>query len=314
MAVFSSNDSKVLLPRNIADGMITKTQSTSTVAKLSGSEPQKFGEVDYLTFDTFPRAEFVEEGADKGSTTGAFGSVTAKPRKAQVTMRFNQEVQWADEDYQLNVLSQLSQKGAEALSRALDLGLYHRIQPSTGAVISGWDNYLTATTKQADYTAGTDELDQVIREAVGLLVNDENEPVAPTGIALDPTTVWDLGNLQTKNADGSPSGVQRYPQLGLGTEIDSFLGLSAAVGNTVSGRPEAAADTGIKALVGDFTNGIRWGVQRNLPVELITYGDPDGQGDLRRKNQIALRLEIVFGWYVFTDRFVKIAAADAEGN
>ena len=147
----------------------------------------------------------------------------------------------------------------------------------------------------------------MIREAVGLLVNDEDEPVAPTGIALDPTTVWDLGNLQTKNADGSPSGVQRYPQLGLGTEIDSFHGLSAAVGNTVSGRPEAAAPTGIKALVGDFTNGIRWGVQRNLPVELITYGDPDGQGDLRRKNQIALRLEIVFGWYVFTDRFVKIA-------
>lgn len=63
MAVFSSNDSKVLLPRNIADGMITKTQSTSTVAKLSGAEPQKFGEVDYLTFDTFPRAEFVEEGS-----------------------------------------------------------------------------------------------------------------------------------------------------------------------------------------------------------------------------------------------------------
>ena len=307
MAVFGSADAKVLLPRNIADGMITKTQSTSTVAKLSGAEPQKFGEVEYLTFDTFPRAEFVEEGANKASTSGGFGSVTAKPHKAQVTMRFNEEVQWLDEDYQLDVLSQLSQKGSEALSRALDLGLYHRIQPLTGAVISGWDNYLTATTKSVENGADA-ELDQVIREAVGLLVNDKDEPITPTGLALDPSTVWALGNLQTKNADGSPSGVQRYPSLGLGTDIQSFLGLNTAVGNTVSGKPEAAAATGVQAIVGDFTNGIRWGIQRNLPVELIRYGDPDGQGDLKRKNQIALRLEIVFGWYVFADRFAKIVA------
>ena len=310
MAVFGSADAKVLLPRNIADGMITKTQSTSTVAKLSGAEPQKFGEVEYLTFDTFPRAEFVEEGANKASTSGGFGSVTAKPHKAQVTMRFNEEVQWLDEDYQLDVLSQLSQKGSEALSRALDLGLYHRIQPLTGAVISGWDNYLTATTKSVENGADA-ELDQVIREAVGLLVNDEDEPITPTGLALDPSTVWELGNLQTKNADGSPSGVQRYPSLGLGTDIQSFLGLNTAVGNTVSGKPEAAEATGVQGIVGDFTNGIRWGIQRNLPVELIRYGDPDGQGDLKRKNQIALRLEIVFGWYVFADRFAKIVAPGA---
>ena len=44
--------------------------------------------------------------------------------------------------------------------------------------------------------------------------------------------------------------------------------------------------------------GIRWGVQRDLPLEVITYGDPDGQGDLKRKNQIALRVEIVYGWAV----------------
>jgi hypothetical protein len=81
--------------------------------------------------------------------------------------------------------------------------------------------------------------------------------------------------------------------------------------DTVSGHPEAA-DTGNRAIVGDFKNGIRWGVQRDLPVELIRYGDPDGQGDLKRNNQIALRLEIVYGWYVFADRFAVIERADVR--
>ncbi|MFP3526564.1 hypothetical protein SB912_29170, partial [Pantoea sp. SIMBA_072] len=88
--------------------------TTSTVAKLSGAEPQRFGETDYIVFNGFPKAEFVEEGANKASTTGGFTSVTGKPHKAQVTMRFNQEVQWASEDYQLDVMNQLAGAGQTA--------------------------------------------------------------------------------------------------------------------------------------------------------------------------------------------------------
>lgn len=304
MAIFSTNDSKVLMPREIADGMISDTLTTSTVAQLSGREPQKFGEVEYMTFNDFPRAEFVEEGAQKASTTGSFGSVKSKPRKAQVTMRFNEEVQWADEDYQLGVLSELSGAGTVALSRALDLGLYHRVNPLTGQVISGWDNYVGATTNKSELTAGA-EPDQVIRAAAGLLIN-QSRPVAVNGFAVDPRLTWALSELQTKNADGSPSGQQRYPQLGLGTGMGSFLGINAAQGDTVSGQPEAASDTGVRGILGDFQSGIRWGIQRNLPLELIRFGDPDGQGDLKRQNQIALRLEIVYGWYVFAEKFALV--------
>ena len=303
-SVFSTSDSKVLMPREIADGMIKETQTTSTVAMLSQQEPQRFGEVDYLTFNDFPKAEFVEEGAEKASTTGGFGSVTAKPHKAQVTMRFNEEVQWADEDYQLGVLQQLSSAGTTALSRALDLGLYHRINPLTGTVVSGWDNYAAATTKKVELDAKIDA-DQSIRAAAGLLIQQTN-PVSVNGFAVDPRLTWALAALQTKNADGSASGLQRYPQLGLGTGINSFLGINTAQGDTVSGQPEAKTDTKVRGILGDFQNGIRWGVQRNLPLELIRFGDPDGQGDLKRRNQIAIRMEIVYGWYVFTDRFALV--------
>lgn len=307
MAVFGTADAQVLMPRNIADGMITASRSSSVIARLSNREPQRFGETDYITFNDFPKAEFVEEGADKASTTGGFGSVTAKPHKAQVTMRFNQEVQWADEDYQLGVLRSLGDAGQVALSRALDLGLIHRINPLTGTVIAGWDNYLTATTNNVEQTAGVDD-DEEFKTAVGLLVNAAT-PVSVNGAAFDPRFSWNLANLMRKDGAGATSD-QRYPTLGFGTNVTDFMGVPVAQGDTVSGTPEAA-DTKVRAIVGDFQNGIRWGVQRELPVELIRFGDPDGQGDLKRKNQIALRLEIVFGWYVFTERFAVVKDAVA---
>jgi len=300
MAVFGTADAKVLLPRNIADGMITESRSTSVVAKLSAREPQRFGETDYITFNDFPRMEYVEEGTDKGSTGAGFGAVTAKPHKGQVTLRFNEEVQWADEDYQLGIMREVASAGQVALSRGLDLGLLHRINPLTGTVITGWDNYVTATTKRVEIA--TADADADIRTAVGLLVNDSK---SVNGLAIDPKFSWNLAGLM--NAAGDQ---QRYPQLGFGTNITEFNGIPAAQGDTVSGTPEAA-DTNVRAILGDFQNGIRWGVQRELPVEIIRYGDPDGQGDLKRKNQIALRLEVVYGWYVFADRFAVIENAVA---
>lgn len=306
MAVFGTADAQVLMPRNIADGMITASRSTSVVARLSGREPQRFGEVDYITFNDFPKAEFVEEGAQKASTTGAFGSVTAKPHKAQVTMRFNQEVQWLDEDYQLGVLSELGDAGATALSRALDLGLIHRINPLSGTVIAGWDNYVTATTNRVEIA--TADADADFKEAVGMLLTaSPSWPV--NGAAFDPKFSWALANLMARDGSGETS-QQRYPSLGFGTNVTDFMGVSVAQGDTVSGTPEAT-DTGVRAIVGDWQGGVRWGIQRNLPVEIIRYGDPDGQGDLKRNNQIALRMEIVYGWYVFEERFAVVEDAVA---
>lgn len=300
MAIFGTGDIKNL-PRNIADGLVKKTVTGSTVAALSGREPMRFGNTDIITFNDLPKAEFVDEGANKASTTGGFGVVTATPKKAQVTMRFNQEVQWADEDYQLGVLRELSDAGATALSRALDLGLYYRINPLTGTAISAWTNYLNAATKRVEVPGTGADPEMQLEAAAGLLVADQQNI---NGIAFDPSYAWQIATL--RYADGR----KKFPELGYGVSVSSFNGVAASTSNTVSGRPEAA-DTKVKAIMGDFQGGIRWGVQRDLPLEVITYGDPDGQGDLKRKNQIALRLEIVYGWYVFTDRFAVVEDATA---
>lgn len=312
MATFGTGQLKNL-PRNIADGMVKDVVLGSTVAALSARRPQRFGNEDIITFTGRPKAEFVGEGADKSSTTGEFDYVTATPKKAQVTMRFNQEVQWADEDYQLGVLKTLSEAGAEALARALDLGLYHRINPLSGTPIPGWTNFLNAASRRVELDAATlADPELAIEAAVGLLVT-QNHPTPVNGLALAPSVAWGLSTARY------PDGRKKNPELGLGIDVSTFAGIRTSVSDTVSGGdetdPENTADLNkvraLRGIVGDFANGIRWGVQREIPVELIKYGDPDGQGDLKRKNQIALRLEIVYGWYVFVDRFAVIENAVA---
>lgn len=305
MAIFSTDNAKTLLPRQIGEGLIKETLATSTLAKLSGARPMTYGNVDYFTFNTPPRAEFVEENGEKSSTTGAFGSVTAQPHKAQVTMRFSQEVTWADEDYQLGVLTTLAEAGSVALSRALDLGAYHRINPLTGNTITNWNDYIAGTTNTVTLGANVDP-DDALDAAISTLV-DGKDSFPVTGAAFDPRFSRALSTLKIKAGD-QPTSQRRYPELGFGNNIESFMGLPVAMGTTVSAAPEAT-DTKVRAIVGDFTNGVRWGIQRDLPVELITYGDPDGQGDLRRKNQVALRLEVVYGWWVDPSKFAVVKAA-----
>ena len=90
------------------------------------------------------------------------------------------------------------------------------------------------------------------------------------------------------------------------SELD---GHRASVSNTVGAVGVAASATTVKAFVGDFS-AIRWGIQRQIGLELIEYGDPDGQGDLKRNNQVAFRSEIVYGWGIADlNAFTKIVDA-----
>ena len=291
--------SNLILPRNIADGMIKTVMQGSAVAALSNREPMRFGNTDLIRFDTRPKAEFVAEGADKSSSAVAMSTVTATPKKAQVTVRFNEEVQWADEDYQLGVLDTVAAEGALALQRALDLGLFYRINPLTGTAIASWTNYLNTTTKRTEQATATADAD--IQAAVGMVMN---AGFAVNGLALDPSYAFALATTPISATDTR----QRYPELGFGASISNFRGIPTSVTSTVSATPEAP-DTKVRAITGDFQDGIFWGIQKDLPLELIRFGDPDGQGDLKRKNQIAIRLEVVYGWHVFSERFAVVENA-----
>lgn len=297
MAALKTTD--VTLPAQIVDGIVTKAKLGSAVAALSNREPMRFGDVTIVTFDDTLRAEWVEQSAPKTEESAVPSAVTAVPHKAVVNFRTSDEFLWAEEDYQLGILDLFEQECAIALARALDLGLFHRLNPRTGTVVAAWTNYLTTTTKRVEIT-GTSAPDTDIEAAVGLVIG-AGYPV--TGIAFDRSYAWTVSTARYTD------GRKKYPDLGFGQDVQNFEGIRAYVSDTVSGRPEAA-DTKDRAFVGDWTNGVRWGVQRTLPFRMLQYGDPDNTGrDLAGHNEVLFRTEVVYAWYVFTDRFALVEDA-----
>lgn len=299
--------SGLALPKHLASGVWAKAAYGSAVAQLAGPEPMQFGETQLMTFTGRPKAEYVAEGGTKSPTDVTFSSKTITPHKVQVTTRFNEEVQWADEDYQAGVLQTIADACGLALGRALDLGVIHGIDPLAGTAVSAITDELVQTSNSVeilDGTAGNANLgaDIEIETAAGLIIADG---YVPNGIAFDPSYGWTLAT--SRYTDGR----KKYPDFGLTPAVSSFEGLSASVSDTVS-APEAASPTNVKAILGDW-NQLRWGVQRRIGLEKITYGDPDGQGDLKRKNQIAFRAEVVYGWAVMDlSAFAKIVNATNE--
>lgn len=250
----------------------------------------KVGSTDHFTFTGTPKAELVGESANKSSSDGTPTKVTAKTYKVQITYRFSNEVQWEDEDYQTGIIDALVANVATALSRALDLVAIHGINPKTGEISSSVSNYFDKTGNGVSRVVATGDVQADLETAASDL---QGAGYIATGIALDPVFAGQLA----RKKDGQDRPL--YPELGLGFGFNSFQGLQAASSDTVSGRQELEpSEVSIQAILGDW-NAFQWGIAREVPLELIEYGDPDGLGDLKRSNEVAIRAESVFGYAIF---------------
>lgn len=293
MAAIST--SNIVIPVEVADRIFAKTAQTSTLARLAKREPQKFGSGAVMTLSGDVVAELVGEGAQKSPTNPTLDSVTVVPHKVQTTVRISDEVKWADEDYMLDIWNTVEERSSIALGRALDLIGYHKLNPLAGTVSLSVTNGISDTTNDSTlvgtgYTAA-------VEAATGLVITGG---YVPTGVALDPELAYGLATERDGN------GHKLNPEMGLGIDASVALGLPCAISNTVSAINEAQSATNIIGFVGQF-DAFRWGVQREIGAEVIEYGDPDGLGDLKRQNQIALRMEIVYGIAIIdVNAFAKI--------
>ena len=292
------NSSNIAVPNQIFDPWLGKVQGGSTIAALSGGIPMKFGPGQTMTFD-IGEAELVAEGANKGGSDITPNVKTVKPYKFQKTVRWTDEVMYADEDHQLGVVEQVLDGIQPALSRALDFGVFHGIDPMSGAVASSITEKLSDTTNEVEL--GTNAPYTYLDAADTLVLASS---YVPSDVALDPAFAAQFSTLR-----GTQSEQKLYPNFALGTAVSELDGHRASVSRTVGAVGTATVATGVSAFVGDFS-GIRWGVQRQIGLELIRYGDPDGQGDLKRNNQVAFRAEVIYGWGIADLlAFAKIVAA-----
>ena len=284
------------IPKQLLDPWLGKIAYGSAVATLSTPTPMTFGEGEAWAFD-IGEAEYVGEGAAKGASVITPSTQTIKPFKFHKTLRFNQEVLWADEDRRLEIIQRILDQVQPALSRALDFGVFHEINPTGGAVVAAMNGGLTDTTNLVEYVAAN--APYVSLDAADALVLADG--YIPRDIALAPTYAAKFSALRGTNSEQ-----KLYPNFRLGTEVSELDGHRASVSSTVSADGVIAVPTGVLGFVGNF-DAIRWGIQKQIGLEVIEYGDPDGGGDLKRYNQVAFRAEVVYGWGVADlNAFAKI--------
>ena len=279
----ANDTSKVVLPKSVVTTLLNKARDTSTIAALSPSVPQKFDDQTYLVFNPTAEAEVVAEGAKKGAYDISTVPIVAKRAKVVTTTRVSDELKWADEDNQLEIINNILADQTGAIGRALDYIVYHAVNPKGGGALSGY----TALTAGASSVTATDSpVDDIDSLTDKLIEYDIN------GFALSRGFASDLRKLRVP-----ATGTRLYPEIPLSLNVGNIDGIPAAVSGTVNGKL-ATAPTRVLAIMGDFSL-IKWGMVRDMYSEIIEYGDPDNTGvDLKGSNQVAYRTEAVLAYAV----------------
>lgn len=290
---------KVLLPKEVATVITQTAKDTSTIAALSPSEPQLFLDKDYMVFTGNSEAEVVAEGAQKSSYDESLTQVVGKRFKVVTTTRVTSELQWADEDSQLEIIDSIQRDQAQALGRVLDYVVYHAFDPKKKTKLDGFtalDDTAVAVTATNDRVADIDALAEAVNDRYDI-----------NGLALSKTMANELRKIRV------PSTGQRfYPEIPLNLQVGQLEGVPAATSGTVNGRLITDTPTNVLAFMGDFSL-IRWGMVRDIYSEIIQYGDPDQTGaDLKAHNQIAYRTEAMYSYAILDPKGIAVLKTAAQ--
>ena len=253
-----------LFPEELIPGFIQKTTGASALAKLCGATPIAFNGQKEFTFTLDKEVDIVAENGAKGKGGMTVEPITIVPIKIEYGARVSDEFLYASEDAQMDVLSAFADGFAKKVAKGLDL---------------------MAKVTQAVTIAASDKPDTNVEAAIALVQGAERDV---TGMVLAPSFKSALA------AQTTTDGAKLYPQLAWGANPGEVNGLRVESTSNLS-----AGSSLDRALVGDFTNCFKWGYAKEMPIEVIQYGNPDNDadlGDLKGHNQVYLRGEAYIGW------------------
>ncbi len=277
----------------MAKDVFSMVKGHSSVVKLCANEPLSQSGEEIMTFSLDDEVSIVGEGENSQPGKATTGTVKQLPLRIEYNHRLSDEFLRVDEERGMEMLKTLNDGLAKKIARGIDIMVFHGVNPKD-KVASGkiGDNHLD-TVASVEYTEGLPE--SALEDAVAAV--GENDV---TGYVLSKSLGTDLGKYKE-------SGVSQYPEFKLGGNPGKLGGTACDINTTVT-----AVNDDTAGYVGDFANSFKWGYSDRIHMEVIQYGDPDGQGDLKRMHQVLVRCEASVGWAILNkaafSRIVKKAA------
>lgn len=275
--------------------LINKVKGRSSLATLSGQKGIPFNGTEQFVFSMDSDIDIVAENGKKTHGGVTLEPVTIVPLKVEYGARVSDEFMYASEEVQIDMLQAFNDGFARKLAKGIDLMAIHGINPrtKTASDIIGNNCFEKKVTQSVTYTEA--DPDTNVEAAVGMVRGADGEV---SGLAMDPTFATALAKLKV-------NGVKQFPELSWGANPGTVNGLQADVNNTVANGGKN------RAIVGDFAGAFKWGYAKQIPMEIIQYGDPDGTGkDLKNYNQIYIRCEAYVGWGILVpESFAMIKEA-----
>ncbi len=269
-------------PAELVKEVFVGAKGKSSIAKLSGQTPIAFSGTDVMTFSLAGEVNLVAEGAAKGSHTNSNDVKHIVPLKIEYGARVSDEFLRCSEEKQLGYIRGFNDGFETKIARGIDIMAMHGVNPATGALATTLigDNSFATNDDVTSVTYTSADPEANIASALAAIGDYDMN-----GVAMSKTFAADLAALKV-------NGVPQYPELGWGANVASIKGVPVDINSTVS------KVAGEYAYAGDFQNAFKWGYADKINFEVIEFGDPDGNGDLKRYNQVYLRAEAWIGWAI----------------
>ena len=294
MAVLSKG---TLFDPELVTDLINKVKGKSSLAVLSKQVPVSFNGNKIFTFTLDKDVDVVAENGKKSEGGVSVEPVKIIPIKIEYGARVSDEFIYAADEEKISILKAFNEGFAKKVARGIDLMAFHGLNPRTkqaSDVISTnhFDSLVTQTV-----TFDKAQIEENIETAVAMIQGANGEV---SGVAMSPIFSQELAKLKV-------NGVKQYPELAWGANPGTINGLPADLNTTIS-EGDQVKD---RSIIGDFANMFKWGYAKEIPLQVIEYGDPDNSGkDLKGYNQVYLRAEAFIGWGILDAKsFVRIVEA-----
>lgn len=275
--------------------LVNKVKGSSVVASLSTQTPIPFNGRKEFVFTMENEIDVVAENGKKSHGGIKLDPVIIAPIKVEYGARISDEFLYATEEEQIEILKAFNDGFSRKVAKGLDIMAFHGFNPRTGTAsgVIGNNHFDAKVTATVEYDEATP--DKNIEEAIAEIEDADGDV---TGIAIASSVRAALAAMTRQ------SGEKLYPEFAFGGKPNNLGAFKLGINKTVAG---SGLD---RAIVGDFENMFKWGYSKEIPMEIIKYGDPDNSGkDLKGYNQVYIRAEAYLGWGILDGTsFVRVVA------